>query len=254
MRTTRTTVALTSVLAGVLVATGTGPAGAAGDGVALTKPQAKAIANAGVVMRQDLPANSFTPPRSESEPDRKEEAAFYRCLGVAQPTYLARNSGLKFIRGDDIGTPDAWTLEVDSQADVADSTSDAVKDQLNMRTAKAVSCYREKLTRALSRNLRGAPKAVAVELVQAAVAGADEAWAYKLSFTVASMGEDVSGNGYVVGSRVGQALLSVLYTGTGKEYTLDEVTTVAAKPVARAKQATPASKAKAARSKAGPKG
>ncbi len=242
MRISRTSAALTVGLVGLLGLTSTGPAGAA---AALTKPQAKAIANVAVVMQKDLPKQYFTPPRSANEPDRKDERAFYKCLGIAEPSYLGRNVGMKFLYADKVGSPEATTLEVDSKADVVDSVDAAVANQQKLRTAKAVSCYRERLVKAISRNLRGTPKAVAVELLEATVAGADEAWAYRVTFTISSGGRDVSGNGYVLGARVGQALLTVAYTGSGKDFALDEVTALAAKPVARAQQATPASKAKA---------
>lgn len=248
MRSTAIRAGIISILGGVLVAAGTGSAGAATNGATLTEPQARAIVNAGVVMRQDLPTDYFSPPRSANEPDRKQEAAFYRCLGEQAPKYLARNVGGKYLWADGIGSPQAKTLEVDSRADVTDSTAAAVRNQATWRTPKAIGCYRDGLMKAMSRNLRGTPKAITVELVEASVAGADEAWAYQVSFTVRSQGRDVNGNGYVVGSRVGQALLTLFYTGSGKDWTLDEATTVAAKPVARAKQATPASKAAAPRS------
>jgi hypothetical protein len=46
----------------------------------------------------------------------------------------------------------------------------------------------------------------------------------------------VTRNGYVVGSRVGPALLSVSYLAGGREADLTTVADIAAKPVARVRQ------------------
>jgi hypothetical protein len=235
MRTRRRIAALTVGLSGVLAATLAGPAGAA---TVLTKPQAKAIVAAGVVKNDDLPKGFFSPPFTAAEPDRADEVEYYTCLGVKRPEFLARNTGTTFLTGKNLGKDDAWTLEVGSSADVVDSLEVAEADQAAQRTAKAVSCYREQLAEDLS---RGAElKSVGVELVPATVAGADEAWAYRLTWTVTRDQQEITGNGYLVGSRVGQALLKVLYTGSGKQFTVAEVTGLAAKPLARAKQVTTA--------------
>lgn len=235
MRTRRRVAALTLGLSGVLAASLAGPAGAA---TVMTKPQAKAVAAAGVVKNEDLPKGFFSPPFTASEPDRGDESAYYTCLGVKQPAFMARNTGSTFVTGKNLGKDDAWTAEVGSSADVADSVEAAEADQAAQRTAKAVGCYREQLAKDLAR--AGDLKSVGVELVPATVAGADEAWAYQLSWTVTRDKQELSGNGYLVASRAGQALLKVLYTGSGKQFTVAEVTELAAKPLARAKQVTTA--------------
>lgn len=244
MRRGRTLTALTLGVAAMLPTALAGSVGAATGAPALTQPQARAIVAAGVIKQDDLPKGFFTPPMTANDPDRKEEIAFYACLGRDVPAFLARNQGTKFLTADKVGQAGAWTLEVDSSADVTKSLAAAKDDQTALRTSKAVSCYRELLVAAISKNLGAEPKSVAVELVAAQVAGADEVWAYRLAWTVARDGEEISGNGYLVGSRVGRALLRVSYTGTGKDYTLTEVTELAAKPLARAKRATPRAAAK----------
>lgn len=229
MRTGTTVIAVV----GLLLATGPGPATAAG---ALTGPEAQAIAAGGIVHAGDLPRDYFSPPRTSVEPDRSAEVEFYGCLGSRQPEYLARNVGPTFLYAESLGTPQAKSVSVASTADVATEQEAATADQQNLRTAKAARCYRKRLDSQL-RAQRVQPKGLSVTLVRAAVPGADEAWAYRYAFTASNRGTEVSRAGFVVGARVGQALLSVSYTVSGQQVTLATVTELAAKPVARVQRA-----------------
>lgn len=225
MRTAATAVAVTLGLCGLL----------ASSAAAITRPEAQAVAAAGVVRAGDLPRNYFSPPRTSAEPDRSAEVEFYGCLGSRQAKYLARDLGPTFLYAEGLGTPQGKSVSVASTADVATEQEAAAADQQNLRTTKAARCYRKRLDSQL-RAQRVRPKAVSVTLVPAAVPGADEAWAYRYTFTVSNAGTEVSRAGFVVGARVGQALLSVSYTVGGQQVSLATVTELAAKPVARVRQ------------------
>ncbi len=219
----------------VLAALGASPAHAVD---AITAPEARAAADVGVVEASDLPPSYATPPpRAAADPgggaDGEEE--FYACLGAGQPEYLARHRGGTFLYAEKVGTPQAVEMSVQSQADVADAEDSAVRDQENLGTTKGARCYEKRLTAHLQ-GQRLAPKQVSVELVRATVTGADEAWAYRIRFVVTRQGTEVTRTGYVVGSRVGEALLSVVHLAGGRKVDLSTVLDLAAKPVARVRQ------------------
>ncbi|MGQ0846358.1 MAG: hypothetical protein ACT4QF_19715 [Sporichthyaceae bacterium] len=228
MATRRT--AITAVLASAGLMLGTSPA------EAITAPEAQAVAAAGVVRSTDLPPGYFGPPPGiASDPDGESEREFYACLGSGQPAYLARNRGGTFLFAEKVGTPQAVEVAVHSTADVADAQEAAVADQENLRTSKGARCYKKRLESHL-RAKRLTPKRLSVDLVRAVVPGADEAWVYRVEFAVTRQGEELERHGFVVGSRVGEALLEVSYLAGGRKADLATVLELAAKPVARVRQ------------------
>lgn len=228
-----TTTVVAAGLCGVMLTLGASPAVA---GAGLSAPEAQAIASAGVVRASDLPPGYFGPPPGvAATPDSEGEEEFYACLGAGQPDYLARNRGGAFLFAEKVGTPQATEVAVHSAADVADAEAAAIADQENLRTSKGARCYSKRVDAHL-RATRLAPKQLSVDLVRAVVPGADEAWAYRVEFVVTRQGKDVARNGFVVGARVGEALLEVSYLAGGQQAALATVLDLAAKPVARVRQ------------------
>ncbi|MGQ0846360.1 MAG: hypothetical protein ACT4QF_19725 [Sporichthyaceae bacterium] len=248
MRIRPTTAALAVGLSGLLAASSVGPAAAV---AALTEPEAKAIANAGVVQQGDLPAGYFPPPTAAKKADTAADEAFYACLGTAQPTYLARNQGAVFVYAENVGSPGGVSSQVDSSAGVT-TAAEAIANQTALRSEKGAECFRQQLAATIARS--GAADAqVGAKLEPVTVKGADEAWAYHFAFAYSANGQQAAGNGYLLGVRVGQALLKVTYAGGGRELTLAEAAAIAASPAARAAQVAKTAKtAKAAPAPAEP--
>lgn len=248
MRVRPTTAVLAVGLTGLLAAASANPAAAV---AALTEPEARAIANAGVVQQGDLPAGYFPPPTAAKQASDESEAAFYKCVGVPAPTYLARNQGPVFVYAEKVGSPGGTSTQVDSSADVASSLAEATANQASLRSEKAAECFRQQLADTIGRS--GATESqVGAKLEAATVKGADEAWAYHFAFAYKQNGQQAGGNGYVLGVRVGQALMKVTYAGGGRELTLAEATAIAGSPAGRAAQV--AKTAKTAKTPAAPKG
>ena len=225
-------VALLVGLSGLLALSGTGTAGAATD---LTRSEAKKLSKIGVVKSADVPDEYFTPARtagvSEDDDDaRRRRGDLQQVSGrLASRLPDAQDRPDALLRAAGTGqVPRAQLLGGRRRAVAA-----AAAYHKALATAKGADCYRERLVNTISRNVDAVPKSVTVTTVPATVKGADEAWAYRVTFTIKVKDKEVVGNGHLVGSRVGQALLLVGFTGTGQEFTLAEATDYAAKPAGR---------------------
>lgn len=227
-----TTSGIAATLCALALVWSANPAAAAAD---MTLPEAYAIAEAGVVQSADVPPGYYGRPAAMDAPDHDGETEFYACLGAGQPRYLARNRGASFRSGAPLRRTQAGGVTVHSAADVAETEQAALADQQNLGRAKGARCYEKRLTNHL-RAQRLEPKEVSVDHVPAMVAGADEAWAYRVRFVLTRAGDDVAYNGYQVEARVGHALLSVSYLAGAARPALATVTELAAKPVARVRQ------------------
>jgi hypothetical protein len=88
-------------------------ASTAATAAALTLAKAKTLAAAAVLTGADLPGHT-TQAQTHSASNDVLDAKMATCLGVTVSTYLTRNDGTAFSKGE---------LEIDSSADVSTSTA-----------------------------------------------------------------------------------------------------------------------------------
>jgi hypothetical protein len=193
--------------------------------------KAESVARAGVVLRDDIPI-AFTESRAPEHNADRDDKAFAACLGTT-PRYVAWNRGTSWVYWENLGTVQERAIGIFSTASVAPAVGDAVAEQQTMRTDQAAQCYRERLATMISRDLRSRPESVNVDVVAATVKGADEAWAWQFTFNRMYEGMELSGKGYVVGSRVGRTLLTVTVLGNRELGELPAMLDLAAQPVRR---------------------
>lgn len=165
---------------------------------AIGKAQAKKLAKAGVLTKADL--KGYT---SEAQPvDRAEaadERAFYKCVGVKAPSYLARNVGVSFTKG---------SLTIDSSADVASSVTVAKSDLKAIKSTKSPACFRKSILALLERS--GATvKSVSVKRESATVKGADGVSLLHIKAVADFGGTPLKLDGYLLSVLVGQTEITV---------------------------------------------
>lgn len=220
----------------------------AGQVAANTGPstdQAEALAAAGVVQQSDLPKGYFAPPMAANAADEEaQESAYYECLGTAAPAPVARNSGSVFVHADKAGSPGGSSSQVDSKARVLPDSDAAAAAQQLLGSEKGADCFKEQLLASINRMPDVTKPEATSTLVPISVKDADEAWAYKFDFSYLTKDKPVGGNGFVVGSRVGETLLDVTYAGSGREFTAEEAAGIARAAVERVKQVVGNSKSK----------
>jgi hypothetical protein len=161
--------------------------------------EAKKLAKAGVLTPKDLKGWEFE--ATEVAPtDAHDEAAMYKCLGLAKPSFTVRN------RGYDIGSGSQPEF-IDSSADVASSTSRAKAYFKAMQSKKGAGCVKQFLTAQLVHE--GAPAgqvSVSVKAVPITVSKADQDVAFHIV-------ESVSGTtyytGYLIQALVGRTEITV---------------------------------------------
>ena len=226
-------IAVISSVCGALVAAAVQPVGAASD---QDRDKAAAVTQAGVVVQNDIPT-AFTAGRPTDRTASRDDAAFDRCLGVSPPEYVARNRGTSWVYWENVGSSEERAVGIFSTAAVTRSPAAATAHQRGMRTAAAAECYRENLRTMIARDLHSTPALVSVDVVPAKVKGADEAWAWQFSFNRMYNGEERSGKGYVVGSRVGRTLLTLTVLGNRELGDLPAMLDLASYPVDRVRAA-----------------
>lgn len=166
------------------------------DGI--SKTQAKKLAKAGVLTTKDLPgytAEALT----EDAGDVADEKAYFKCLGAKYPTFLARNLGLTYSKGE---------LNIDSSADVASSVSAAKADLKAIKSSKAPACYKKGITAFLKRT-GFTVKSVSVERSSVTVKGADGATAFHIRAEIQFQDMLFRLDGYDVSVLVGQTEITV---------------------------------------------
>lgn len=226
------------VLGAVLATLATGPATAASTAgspaasVDASREEAIALARAGVAKRQDVPAGfepqarSLAGRKKDLAQFRADEASFYRCLGFAQPAYLARAFGQKFT---------TKTAEVVSTADVTTSVAAARKNMTIHHDESGPRCYRLRLANALRRN--NVDGDVVVRQVAFDVPGAEETYAYRTTLTVRGQQGTRKAEALLVGSRVGPVLTTVSFSLVpGQQIAGKTIQKVAATPVGRVRR------------------
>lgn len=106
--------------------------------------KAKMLAKAGVLTKKDL-AGYEQERLTATKQDDKAEAALYKCLGVPAPAFTARNRGFSY------ASP-AEPMDIETLADVANSTKAAKRYFRAVKSAKAPGCLEEQLAAFAERN------------------------------------------------------------------------------------------------------
>jgi len=196
--------------------------------VALTLAKAKILAAAAVLTDADLPGyttNAQTHDASNDELDAKMAT----CLGVTTPTYLTRNFGTAFSKGD---------LEIDSSADVATSTADAKKQLADMTSSKAPDCLKSQLTAALASS-GFIVTSFSAKRGAVTVPGSDAAFIYTMALTGTVQGRNVELRGFNAGSLVGQVEVGLsVFAPSATTFTLEQTTALLTKATERTKTAS----------------
>lgn len=194
----------------------------------LTAATAKALAAAGVLTKADLPGYT-TAAQEHDASDDQTDAALAACLGVPTPTYLARDFGTAFTKGE---------LEIDSSVDIA-TTAAAAKDELTAYTsAKAPTCVKQTLTAVLAKSgitvtsFTATPQPVTVS-------GSDTSFGYALTLAGTTQGQTINLSGYEAGALVGQAEVSLSTIASSQDaITLPQVTALLTTAVGRVRAAS----------------
>lgn len=196
--------------------------------VALTAAQAKVLTAAGVLTEADMPGYDAAPQKADPENDALE-VKLASCLGIAAPTYLARDLGKAYTKGE---------LEIDSSAD-AFTTLDAAKARTAaFKSAKGEACVKQVLTEELASNNLTVTTFTS-ELVPVTVPGSDDAFLYKLTFSGTSGGQAIEFSGFEAAARVGQveAELSVI-ASAANSFTQEQTVELLSKAAGRIKAAS----------------
>lgn len=132
------------------------------------------------------------------------ERRLQACVGRPRPTYLARNKGLAFTKGN---------VEIDSSADVVDSAASAAAD-LGALKANGATCLRSELTSVLA--AQGVTvTSFSAKPVRLMVARADGAFGFRLAMSATAGSRHMAFRGYQLGAVVGAAELDVSVFLTG---------------------------------------
>lgn len=201
--------------------------------VALTLTKAKVLAAAAVLTDADLPGyatNAQTHKASNDELDAKMAT----CLGVTAPTYLTRNFGTAFSKGD---------LEIDSSADVATSTADAMNQLAGMTSSKAPDCLKSQLTAALASS-GFTITSFSAQHPSVTIPGSDAAFIYMIALTGTVQGRNVELGGFNAGSLVGQVEVGLsVFAPSATTFTLEQTTALLTKATERTKAASTSTQA-----------
>ena len=224
----RLALVLTVCAAAALTACGGGSSKKTPAAVPLTEAKAKTVAAAGILTAADLPgytAADQTHDASNDETDKK----LATCLGVPAETYLTRNFGKSFTKGQ---------LEIDSSVDVATSAASARTQLTALTSSKAPDCLKSTLTELLATSGLTVTSFTATP-TSVRVSGADATFGYKLAFAGAGKGQQISFSGYEVGSLVGQVqvAVSVLASSAGT-FSFDDTVALLTTATGRVKAAS----------------
>jgi hypothetical protein len=195
--------------------------------VALTVERAKILAAAAVLTEADLPGYTTRAQTHDASNDELD-AKMATCLGVTASTYLTRNFGTAFSKGE---------LEIDSSADVATSTADAKKQLADMTSSKAPDCLKSQLTAALASS-GFTVTSFSAQHASVTIPGSDAAFIYTMALTGTVQGRNIELRGFNAGSLVGQVEVGVsVFAPPATTFTLEQTTGLLAKATERTKAA-----------------
>jgi len=166
--------------------------------VALTLEKAKILAAAAVLTEADLPGYTTKAQTHDASSDVLD-AKMATCLGVTASTYLTRNFGTVFSKGD---------LEIDSSADVATSIAEAKKQLAEMTNSKAPACLKSQLTAVLASS-GFTVTSFSAQHAPVKIPGSDVAFMYTMALTGTVQGRNIELRGFNAGSLVGQVEVGV---------------------------------------------
>jgi hypothetical protein len=200
---------------------------AAATPVALTLERAKILAAAAVLTEADLPGYTTSAQTHDASNDELD-AKMATCLGVTAPTYLTRNFGTAFSKGE---------LEIDSSADVATSSADAKKQLADMTSSKAPDCLKSQLTAALASSGLTVTS-FSAQHASVTIPGSDAAFIYTMALTGTVQGRNIELRGFNAGSLVGQVEVGVsVFAPSATTFTLEQTTALLTKATERTKAA-----------------
>ena len=193
----------------------------------LSLDKAKALAAAAVLTSADLPGYTSKPQTHDASDDATEKQV-EACIGLTEPHYVTRNIGMAYSKGTD---------EIDSSADVVESTAVAQQQLHGLLSSKAPTCFIRTLKTALGSSgitfVSGSAKRVPLT-----VAGSDGAFGFRLAVVAKAQGRTINITGYETGSLVGQVEIDVTLISVGpSSVTLADVTALATKATARVRSA-----------------
>lgn len=199
----------------------------ASTAAAVTSDQTKAASDAAVLTAADLPG--FTAATQTHDPsDDANDAKLATCLGVPTPTYLSRNFGTAFTKGD---------LEIDSSADVAQSVEAAKVQLAGFTSAKAPDCIKSVLSD-LFASSGSTITSFSAKPLPVTIAGSDASFGFTFEFSATEQGQSIQLSGYELGSLVGQVEIDVEGFGTpATPATTDQGITLLTTATGRAKAA-----------------
>jgi hypothetical protein len=203
-------------------------AAAAATPVALTLAKAKLLAAAAVLTDADLPGYTSKAQTHDASNDALD-AKMATCLGVTAATYLTRNFGTAFSKGE---------LEIDSSADVATSTADAKKQLADMTSSKAPACLKSQLTAALA-STGFTVTSFSAQPASVTIPGSDGAFVYTMVVAGTIQGRNIELRGFDAGALVGQVEVGVsVFAPSATTFTLAQTTALLTKATERTKAAS----------------
>jgi hypothetical protein len=181
-----------------------------------------------VLTDADLPGYTTKAQTHEASNDELD-AKMATCLGVTAPTYLTRNFGTAFSKGE---------LEIDSSADVATSTADAKKQLADMTSSKAPGCLKSQLTAALASSGLTVTS-FSAQHASVTIPGSDAAFIYTMALTGTVQGRNIELRGFNAGSLVGQVEVGLsVFAPSATTFTLEQTTALLTKATERTKAAS----------------
>jgi hypothetical protein len=231
MRCTRRSTALALASTAVLLLTagcGGSSKKASPSPTPLTTAKAQALATAAVLTEADIPGYQAEKQTHDAD-DEAFDTRVATCLGLAKPTYLARDFGTAFTKG---------SLEIDSSADVAPSAAAARTELQALTGSKAEGCLKVEFTTLVAAS-GGTVKTFTIAPVTISVPGSDAVFGYQMDFAANAGGQALSFSGYDVGSLVGQVEidLTVIDSSGSSSFTLDQAVALLQKATDRTKAA-----------------
>ncbi len=153
---------------------------------------AKQLAAAGVLTAADLPGWTTTSQTFDAS-DKSREDQDKECMRVALTPYAARDFGRTFEKD---------AVVISASADVTATREQSVAEMAAWHSLDGPRCYRERFLKA------GAAE-MTIDIVPTTVLGADDAVAYRVSFTIAGPSGIVRGGGFQIFALVGQTEITI---------------------------------------------
>gem|GEM_PF-3374907 len=220
----------------------TASAKAAVTPVALTLEKAKILAAAAVLTEADLPGYT-TKAQTHDASNDVLDAKMATCLGVTASTYLTRNFGTAFSKGE---------LEIDSSADVATTVAEAKKQLAEMTNSKAPACLKSQLTAVLASS-GFTVTSFSAQHASVTIPGSDVAFMYTMALTGTVQGRNIELRGFNAGSLVGQVEVGVsVFAPSATSFTLEQMTALLTKATERTKAASASTQTLASHSSSTP--